>query len=88
MTDYWNSGEPHCRCGAVKILRYKWKTEPIPHPSLFWGCIKFTSLDAHRHDKASPYRHSLYSDIYNKEDYLVDKELNAFGQRLIEAVGF
>jgi len=72
MTDYWNSGEPHCQ------IQVENRTNSISITGL--GCIKFISPDAHRHNKASSYHHSLYASIYNKEDYLVDKELNTLGQ--------
>ena len=41
MTEYGREGEPRCQCGAVKVLRYKWKLQPIPYPSFFWGCVRF-----------------------------------------------
>ena len=51
MTKYRGGGKPRCQSGAVKTLRYKWKLQPISHPSFFWGCVCFNPSEAFRHDK-------------------------------------
>ena len=88
MTDHWGSEQPKCKCGAVKIIRYKWKTQPIPHPSFFWGCVKFTPPDALHHDKATSYRHSVFDAVSNGQDFMLDKDLSGLADKLSEALSF
>lgn len=28
-------GQGRCKCGSLKSLKFKWKDQPIPHPSFF-----------------------------------------------------
>jgi hypothetical protein len=52
MTKEYVAGRGRCRCGAVKSLKFKWKSHPIQYPSFFWGCVKYTSYDRVQHDSA------------------------------------
>lgn len=52
MTKEHISGQGRCRCGAVRSLKFKWKSHPIQYPSFFWGCVKYTSYDRALHDSA------------------------------------
>ena len=45
-------GQGRCKCGAMKSLKFKWKENPVPHPSFFWGCVKYTVSDRSLHDSA------------------------------------
>ncbi len=53
-------GQGRCKCGAVKSLKFKWKDQPIPHPSFFWGCIKYTASDRFLHDPAKSCSDSVW----------------------------
>lgn len=88
MTEYGGRGEPRCECGAIKVLRYKWKLQPIPYPSFFWGCVRFTPSESFRHDKAKPHRHSVYDVLSDNQDHLTDKSILAISDDLIRAVEF
>ena len=37
ITDYSDPEVGHCVCSAVKILRFGWHADLIPHPSFFFG---------------------------------------------------
>ena len=51
LTEYWQDTAGRCRCSSVKVIRFGWKVSPIPHPSFFWGCAKYTSIDSHSHEQ-------------------------------------
>ena len=46
-------GQGRCKGGAIKSLKFKWKEEPISHPSFFWGCVKYTVSERSLHDPAT-----------------------------------
>ena len=56
-------GQGRCKCGAVKSLKFKWKEEPIPHPSFFWGCVKYTISDRSLHDPAKSCSDSIWEAL-------------------------
>ena len=88
MTAYGGGGKLRCQCGAVKTLRYKWKLQPIPHPSFFWGCVCFNPSEVFRHDKAKPHRHSAYDVLCDNQNHLTEKSIAALSDDLISAVEF
>ena len=53
-------GQGRCKCGALKSLKFKWKDQPIPHPSFFWGCVKYTASDRFLHDPAKSCSDSVW----------------------------
>ena len=36
LTDSYEPGRGRCEGGAIKVLTFKWKSHPVPHPSFFW----------------------------------------------------
>ena len=52
MPDDEIAGQGRCRCGAIKSLKFKWRTHPIQYSSFLWGCVKYTSYDRALHDSA------------------------------------
>ena len=61
MTKEHTSGHGRCHCGAVKSLKFKWKSHPIQYPSFFWGCVKYTSYDRTSHDSAKSQAGSVWA---------------------------
>ena len=53
-------GQGRCKCGALKSLKFKWKDQPIPHPSFFWGCVNYTTSDCFLHDPAKSCSDSVW----------------------------
>ena len=47
MTKEHISGQGRCCCGAVRSLKFKWKSHPF-----FLGCVKYTSYDRALHNSA------------------------------------
>lgn len=88
LTEYRGGPEPLCQCKSPKVLRFKWKDLPIPYPSLFWGCVNFKPQEALLHDKAIPYKDSLYTAIVKKQDSITDRDAIALSSKLIEAIDF
>ena len=88
VTDHWGSEQPKCKCSAIKIIRYKWKTHTIPHSSFFWGCVKFTPPEALQHDNATAYRHSVFDVVSNGQDFILDDDFPSLVDKLTEAISF
>ena len=65
-----------CKCSVIKILRYGWHTTPVPYPSFFWGCCRFSVAGAGMHDKGVPVRGSLWN-IIEADDKIGSVTLNA-----------
>ena len=57
---YPDIGQGRCKCGAAKSLKFKWKDQPISHPSLFWGCVKYTASDRILYDAAKSCSDSVW----------------------------
>ena len=68
LTEYWQDTAGCCRCSLVKVIRFGWKVSPIPYPSFFWGCAKYTPIDSHSHDKGVPIRKSCWSILEPDSD--------------------
>ena len=88
LTQYWEDPQGRCKCSAVKVIRFGWKTSPIPHPSFFWGCSKYTPIDSYAHDKGVPTNKSCWAildpDSHNrgKSSHISDTELDRLASRL------
>ena len=82
LSEYWEEGQGRCRCSAVKVIRFGWKLSPIPYPSFFGGCSRYTPQDAYSHDKGIPIKKSCWnildpdSETRGKSAHISDKELD------------
>ena len=79
-----------CKCSAIKNLRYGWRTTPIPYPSFFWGCCRYTVVEAGMHDKGVPVRDSLWNivDSDDKIGRVSDRDLTLLAQKVDTAMLF
>ena len=68
LTEYWQDTAGRCRCSSVKVIRFGWKESPIPYPSFFWGCARYTPIDSHSHDKGIPIKKSCWSILEPDSD--------------------
>ena len=77
-------------CSAVKILRFGWHADPIPHPSFFGGCNRYTPVDAGKHDKGTPVCHTLWDVVRSdvKVSHISDKDIKVLSQKLSAAFPF
>ena len=81
LTQYWSTDAGRCKCSAIKIIRFGWKTSPIPYPSFFWGCFQYTPIESHSHDKGIPIKKSCWvvlgpnSDNRGLSAHISDAEL-------------
>ena len=89
-TNYSNPEVGHCTCSAVKILRFGWHQDPIPHPSFFWGCSRYTPLEAGKHDKGIPVRDTLVEVIKSdsKVAHMSEKDIKLLAQKLSASLSF
>ena len=79
-------GQGCCKCGAIKSLKFKWKEEPIPHPSFFWGCVKYTMSDRSLHDSAKSCSDSIWEALNLRLqcwDYIGKEDIPKFLQYTI-----
>jgi hypothetical protein len=91
LSDYCVTAEiGRCKCSAIKILRYGWHTTPIPYPSFFWGCCRFSVADAGMHDKGVPMRDSLWNIVEadDKIGCVSDRDLTLLTQKINTAIVF
>lgn len=79
-----------CVCSAIKTLRFGWKEDPLPHPSFFWGCTRYTPIDAFKHDKGTPVRQTFWNVIGDevKVANITDKNLRLLHQKTATALTF
>ena len=79
-----------CKCSAIKTLHYGWHTTPIPHPSFFWGCCRYSISDAVMHDKGIPLSDSLWK-VLEADDQIgrvSDRDLLLLTQKVNTAMLF
>lgn len=90
LSDYNLKEVGNCMCAAIKSFRFGWKEVPIPHPSFFWGCSRYTPMDSGRHDKATPAHISLWKLIDDdvKMSRMSDKDLRSLQQKNLHAISF
>ena len=89
-TNYSNPEVGRCMCSALKILRFGWHQDPIPHPSFFWGCSRYTPVEASKHDKGIPVRNTLW-DVINsdaKVAHMSEKDIKILSQKLSASLTF
>ena len=80
-TNYSNPEVGHCTYSALKILRFGWHQDPIPHPSFFWWCSRYSPLEASRHDKGIPVHDTLWDIIKSdtKVAHISEKDIKSLG---------
>ena len=88
LTEYWQHAAGRCKCSAVKVIRFGWKTSPIPNPSFFWGCSRYTPADAFMHDKGVPIKRTCWDVLGDMENRgksadLSDSELERLANKFI-----
>ena len=91
LSDYCITPEiGRCKCSAIKILCYGWHATPIPHPSFFWGCCRYSVAEAGMHDKGVPVRESLWSIVEADERIgrVSDKDMLLLTQKINTAILF
>lgn len=91
LSDYFELTEVgRCVCSATKALRFGWKDDLIPYPSFFWGCSKYTSFDASKHDKATPVRATFWKVVCDeiKVASISDKNLTKLKEKTALAITF
>ncbi len=91
LSDYYESADVgRCVCSASKSLRFGWKEEPLPHPSFFWGCSRYTPVSAFKHDKASPVSEAFWKVISDevKIGHIADKNLKLLLEKTAIAITF
>ena len=91
QSDYFECAEVgRCICSATKVLRFGWKDDPIPHPSFFWGCCRYTPVNAFKHDKGTPVRQSYWkvvgSDV--KMGQMAEKNLKLLQEKTALAITY
>ena len=77
-------------CSALKILRFGWHQDPIPHPSFFWGCSRYTPIETGKHDKGIPVRDTLWDVIQSdtKVAHMSEKDIKILSQKLSGSLTF
>lgn len=89
LTEYWEDSIGRCKCSSIKVIRFGWKTVPIPHPSFFWGCSNYTPVDKYSHDKGIPLKQSCWeilnpgSDNRGKSSHISDLELERLATKFV-----
>ena len=81
MTNSWKEEKGRCRCGGLKVLKFKWKTHPLEHPSLFWGCVKYNRADPHQHDKAKSCSGTVWDAMNQYCNRMIPSDLRQLHQK-------
>lgn len=77
-----------CKCGTIKVLKFKWKPNPVPHPSFFWGCVSYSHRDPERHDITAPHKQPVWDVIMLQRAKLPDKDVQILLDNLHDASQF
>lgn len=91
LSDYFECEDiGRCTCAAIKSVHFGWKVDPIPYPSFFWGCSRYTPFDAGRHDRATPIRSTFWSLVGDevKCAHSSDKNIKMLHQKTLLALAF
>ena len=88
QADTLEATQGRCKCGSVKVLKFKWKPNPVPHPSFFWGCVSYSHRDPERHDTTAPHKQPVWDVIMSKRAKLPDKDVQILLDNLHDAKQF
>ena len=76
LTDSYEPGQGQYKCGAIKVLKFKWKSNPIPQPSAI----------PELQDTTYPYKHSVWTALKKDLARLPDKDVQVLLHNLQDAI--